>query len=132
MLDAPETLPSDPGQLRETAEGLLDLVKAQALKIAKLEHRLAGHNRHRFGSKSESLDQLQLRLEEEETAAAPVVGEDAPDIDAEGQKAKPKGRPLPPELPRIDQVLTPGDACTCGGRLRVIAECLTSAPTGQI
>lgn len=125
MLDAPKTLPSDPEDLRETAEGLLDLVKAQALRIAKLEHQLAGHNRHRFGSKSESLDQLQLRLEEEETAAAQVAGEDVPDGDAEGQKAKPKRKPLPPELPRIDQVLTPGEACTCGGKLRTIAEDVT-------
>lgn len=125
MLDAPKTLPSDPGELRDTAEGLLDLVKAQALKIAKLEHQLAGHNRHRFGSKSESLDQLQLRLEEEETAAAQVACEDVPDCDAEGRKAKPKRKPLPPELPRIDQVLTPGEACTCGGKLRTIAEDVT-------
>mgnify|MGYP003122066253 CR=1 FL=1 len=125
MLDAPKTLPSDPGELRDTAEGLLDLVKAQALKIAKLEHQLAGHNRHRYGSKSESLDQLQLRLEEEETAAAQVADADAPDGDAEGQKAKPKRKPLPPELPRIDQVLTPGEACTCGGKLRAIAEDVT-------
>nr|WP_011102833.1 IS66 family transposase [Ruegeria sp. PR1b]AAN05207.1 RC134 [Ruegeria sp. PR1b] len=125
MLDAPKILPSDPEDLRETAEGLLDLVKSQALRIAKLEHQLAGHNRHRFGSKSESLDQLQLRLEEEETAAAQVVGEDVPDGDAEGQKVKPKRKPLPPELPRIDQVLTPGEACTCGGQLRTIAEDVT-------
>ncbi|MFV1492443.1 IS66 family transposase zinc-finger binding domain-containing protein [Phaeobacter sp. JH18-32] len=125
MLDAPKTLPSDPGELRETAEGLLDLVKAQALRIAKLEHQLAGHNRHRFGSKSESLDQLQLHLEEEETAAAQVADEDVPDGDAEGQKAKPKRKPLPPELPRIDQVLTPGEACKCGGKLRTIAEDVT-------
>ncbi|WP_260003250.1 IS66 family transposase [Leisingera caerulea] len=125
MLDAPKTLPSDPGELRDTAEGLLDLVKAQALKIAKLEHQLAGHNRHRFGSKSESLDQLQLRLEEEETAAAQVASADAPDGDAEGQKVKPKRKPLPPELPRIDQVLTPGEACKCGGKLRAIAEDVT-------
>ncbi|UWQ57769.1 IS66 family transposase [Leisingera caerulea] len=118
-------MPSDPGELRDTAEGLLDLVKAQALKIAKLEHQLAGHNRHRYGSKSESLDQLQLRLEEEETAAAQVADADAPDGDAEGQKAKPKRKPLPPELPRIDQVLTPGEACTCGGKLRAIAEDVT-------
>lgn len=125
MLDAPKTLPSDPGELRETAEGLLDPVKSQALKIAKLEHQLAGHNRHRFGSKSESLDQLQLRLEEEETAAAQVAGAEAPDGDAKGQKVKPKRKPLPPELPRIDQVLTPGEACTCGGQLRAIAKDVT-------
>jgi transposase len=64
MLEALEPLPSDPDDLRDAAEGLLDLVKAQALKIAKLEHQLAGHNRHRFGSKSETMDQLQLKLEE--------------------------------------------------------------------
>ena len=124
MLDAPKTLPSDPGQLRATAEGLLDLVKAQALRIAKLEHQLAGHNRHRFGSKSENLDQLQLRLEEE-TAAAQNADAGSSDGDAKGQKVKPRRKPLPPELPRIDQVLTPGDACTCGGKLRAISEDVT-------
>ena len=52
------------------AEGLVSLVKSQALRIAKLEHQLAGLRRHRFGSTSESLDQLQLGLEDEEIAAA--------------------------------------------------------------
>ena len=80
MLDAPKILPADPGELRETAEGLLDLVKAQALKIAKLEHQLSGHNRHRFGSRSESMDQLQLKLEEEETAAAHEAPKAAIDV----------------------------------------------------
>ena len=61
MLNTPETLPSDPAELRRTAEGLVQLVKSQALKIAKLEHQLAGHRRQRFGSKSETMDQLQLR-----------------------------------------------------------------------
>ena len=42
------------------------MVKAQALKIAKLEHQLAGHNRHWFGCRSESMEQLLLTLEEEE------------------------------------------------------------------
>ncbi|AHD00907.1 IS66 family transposase [Leisingera methylohalidivorans] len=122
MLDAPNTLPSDPGELHETAEGSLDLVKAHALRVAKLERQLAGHNRLRFGSKPESLDQLLLRLEEEETAAAQVAGEDAPDGDAEGQEAKPKRKPPPPppEMPRIDQILTPGEDCKCGGKLRTI------------
>ena len=103
----------------------MELAKAQALKIAKLEHQLAGHNRHRFGSKSESADQLdlQLRLEEEETAAAksappePKTGADA--------KTKPKRKPLPPELPRNGTVLSPGDGCACGGKLRTIAEDVT-------
>lgn len=56
MLDAPRTTPPDPGKLRELAEGLIDLVRAQALRVTELEHQLTGHNRHRFGSKPESLD----------------------------------------------------------------------------
>ncbi|MFV1527559.1 IS66 family transposase [Phaeobacter sp. JH20_10] len=118
-------MPADPGELRETAEGLLDLVKAQALRIAKLEHQLAGHNRHRFGSKSESMDQLQLKLEEEETAAAHEAPKPAADVADQEPKAKPKRKPLPPELPRFDQVLSPGEACQCGGKLRSISEDIT-------
>ena len=43
--------------------------KSQALQIEKLKHEPAGHRRHRFGSRP-TLDQLQLRLEDEEIAAA--------------------------------------------------------------
>ena len=38
--------------------------------IEKLKHQLAGMRRHRFGSSSEALDQLELTLEEEEIARA--------------------------------------------------------------
>ena len=69
MLSETQALPDDPAELREAAEGLVSLVKSQALRIAKLEHQLAGLRRHRFGSTSETLDQLQLELEEEEIAA---------------------------------------------------------------
>ena len=123
MLNTAETLPSDPAELRRTAEGLVQLVKSQALKIAKLEHQLAGHRRQRFGSKSETMDQLQLRLEEEEIAAsktmAPVQNDNAE------PKAKPKRKPLPAELPRNEEVLSPGEACACGGKLRVLGEDVT-------
>ena len=124
MLEAPKSLPSDPAALRVTAEGLMELAKAQALKIAKLEHQLAGHNRHRFGARSESADQLdlQLRLEEEETAAASSMPSPEPKTDAD---AKEKRKPLPPELPRNDTVLSPGDECACGGKLRTISEDMT-------
>ena len=123
MLDAPKSLPSDPAELREAAQGLLDTVKAQALKIAKLEHQLAGHRQHRFGARSETSDQLQLQLEEEETAAARI----APTVD-EGEaekKEKPKRKPLPPELPRNEEILSPGETCACGGNLRTISEDVT-------
>ncbi|MEM8580349.1 MAG: IS66 family transposase [Pseudomonadota bacterium] len=124
MLDAPKSLPSDPTELRAAAEGLVELAKAQALKMAKLEHQLAGHRRHRFGAKSETADQLdlELQLEEEETAAARIVPPD--DADVTEKKTKPKRKPLPPELPRNEEVLLP-DECTCGGKLRKIGEDVT-------
>ena len=125
MLDDASKLPDDPQELKSVAVQLATTVKALALEIERLKHQLAGHLRHRFGSKSEASDQLdlQLRLEEEETAAVRV----APTID-EGEpepKEKPKRKPLPSTLPRIEEVLTPGDACACGGALRAISEDVT-------
>jgi len=125
MLTAPKSLPSDPGELRVSAEGLVELAKAQALEIEKLKHQLAGHNRHRFGSKSETADQLnlQLQLEEEETAAARTAPPE--EASAPEPKQKPKRKPLPPNLPRNEQVLSPGETCKCGGDLRSIGEDVT-------
>ncbi|MEM1149248.1 MAG: IS66 family transposase [Pseudomonadota bacterium] len=124
MFDAPKSLPTDPVELRVAAESLVELAKSQALEIERLKHQLAGHQRHRFGSISESTDQLnlQLQLEEEETAAART----APLEDAEAEpKQKPKRKPLPPTLSRNEQVLSPGDTCKCGGALRAIGEDVT-------
>ena len=56
MLDQTKSLPDDPSELRSIAAQLAATVKSQALKIAKLEHQLAGHRRHRFGSTSETMD----------------------------------------------------------------------------
>ena len=125
MFITPKSLPSDPAELRVAAEGLVELAKLQALQIEKLKHQLAGHQRHRFGSKSESSDQLnlELKLEEEETAAARIASpEDAPDPEP---KQKPKRKPLPPTLPRNEQVLSPGETCKCGGELRSLGEDVT-------
>ncbi len=125
MLRVPNILPSDPIELRSTAEGLVVLAKSQALEIEKLKHQLNGHQRHRFGSKSESADQLnlELRLEEEETAAARTAlldmgGDSEP-------KQKPKRKPLPPTLPRKEQILSPGESCACGGDLRTLGDDVT-------
>ena len=57
-------------------------IKARDLQIEKLKHQLAGMRRHRFGSSSESLEQLELSLEEAELAAAteePPEPEQAPE-----------------------------------------------------
>src|SRR3954470_19545299 len=126
MLSETQALPEDPAELREAAESLVALVKSQALRIAKLEHQLAGLRRHRFGSTSESLDQLQLRLEDEEIGAAEAdkaVPMSGPTATPEGV---PKRKPLPAHLSRRETVLSPGDACAaCGGKLKPLGEDVT-------
>ncbi len=72
MLDDAKNLPDDPSELKDLVTLLARELKNCDLKIADLQDRLAGQNRHRFGSRSESLDQLQLALENEEIAVAAV------------------------------------------------------------
>ena len=100
-------------------------IRTRDYRIEKLEHQLAGLRQHRFGQRSEALDQLELTLEEEEIA--PAV--EAPVEDAattENPKGKPKRKPLPDHLPRNDEVLSPGDACSsCGGSLKTLGEDIT-------
>ena len=96
--------------------------------IEKLKHQLAGMRRHRFGSSSEALDQLELTLEDEEIAqAAETPVEDVAEAPIpNGAKRKPKRKPLPSHLPRNETVLSPGDACSdCGGRLKHLGEDVT-------
>ena len=70
MLNDLKSLPDDPVELQGMVTLLATEVKSQALMIEKLQHQLHGANRHRFGSTSETLDQLQLSLENEEIVAA--------------------------------------------------------------
>ena len=125
MLDDAKELPNDPAALK----GLVaSEVKHQALFIEKLKHQLAGMRQHRFGSRSEALDQLALALEDQEIAAS--AQEPAPD-DAKADrptapKGKPKRKPLPGHLPRNEEILSPGDACgQCGGKLKTLGEDVT-------
>lgn len=69
-------------------------MKAQALMIEKLQHQLHGANRHRFGSKSESMDQLQLFAENEEIAQATTETKQSPPAEPVEPKGKPKRKPL--------------------------------------
>ena len=126
MLDDAQKLPDDPSELKELVTLLAAELKNRDLKIADLQHRLAGHNRHRFGTKAENLDQLQLSLENEEITASVVSAPTEPSPDAAGQpKNKPRRKPLPDHLDRNDTVLSPGATCTCGGKLRVISDDVT-------
>ena len=92
------------------------------LLIEKLKHQLAGLRRQRFGTASETLDQLELGLEDEEIGrAADTIPDPPPDT-----KRQPKRRPLPDHLPREETHLTPGDRCSaCGGRLKRLGEDIT-------
>lgn len=91
MLDDASKLPNDPAELKTVAVQLASTVKSQALEIARLKHQLAGHHNHRFGSKSETSNQLDLQLRlEEETATARV----APSVDEVGPEPKDKPKRL--------------------------------------
>lgn len=133
MLETPRTLPSDPDELRAVAQQLRDLARSQALKIEKLEHQLAGHRKARFGSRSESLDQLAFDLSEDREIAAAAAamqeetgrGEDQVDVDTPG-KRKHSRAPLPDHLERRPEILSPGETCSnCGGTLRTLGEEVT-------
>ena len=125
MLDVVKSLPEDPDELRQFTAILLAEVKSQAMLIEKLRHQLAGHRNHRFGSSSESIEQLQLALETSEIAIARMTARlRLPD---EEPRDKPKRRSIPDHIPRQEIELTTGDdACAqCGGTLRRLGEDVT-------
>ena len=125
MLNVEKTLPKDPDELRQFTALLLAEVKSQAVLIEKLRHQLAGQRHHRFGSSSESIEQLQLALETSEIAVAKMTAKlRLPD---EEPKDKPKRRPIPDHIPRMEIELTTGDddCAQCGGGLRRLGEDVT-------
>ncbi len=95
-----------PSDLPEDVGALHGLIVHQALEIEKLKHQLAILRRHRFGSKSEGLDQLELGIEDlEETASeagTPSTSSDPVSSDTPDLMKKPKRKPLPEHLPRED------------------------------
>jgi transposase len=139
MLEAPEDMPGDVAALQAmigVRDAEIDLTKqkltifeteirSRDYQIEKLKHELAGLRRHRFGSKSESLDQLELTLEEQEIARAadaPAVDDTDESVEDE-PKRKPRRKALPEHLHRNDQVLSPGEECSaCGGALKTLGE----------
>ena len=124
MLDTTQSLPEAPDDLRRFTALLLAEVKSQAMLIEKLRHQLVGHWSHRFGTSSETIEQLQLALEVSEISIAKMTAQlRLP----EEPKDKPKRRPIPGHIPRMEVELTAGDDdCThCGGRLRRLGEDVT-------
>jgi len=134
MFDAAQNLPDDPSQLKGMVaalasenQALSGELKSRDVLIEKLKHQLAGLRRHRFGTSSEALDQLELVLEGEEIAAAASEAfQTARTATPSHDAAQPKRKPLPDHLPRDEQVLSPGTVCEdCGGKLRFLGEDVT-------
>jgi len=125
MLDVTRSLPENPAELRAFTTHLLAEVNAQAVLIQKLQHPLAGHPAHRFGASSETSDQLQLALEMSGIAIAAMTAKRRQPEDAAADK--PKRKPIPDHIPRIEVGLTPGsaDCARCGGKLRRLGEDVT-------
>lgn len=129
MLKDLDITPADPAKLRALNRALAAEVKALSLKVEQLQHQLHGANRHRFGSRSEGLDQLNLDLlEDAEIAEAAEAQAAAPDPakDVGKPKREHSRKPLPDHLAREDEVLSPGDDCgRCGAALRTLGEDVT-------
>ena len=125
MISDVKTLPDDPALLKGLIASLTSELTSRDVLIAKLQHQLSGLRRHQFGSRSESIDQLELILEEQEIArAAEVRATQANPL--QGEKQQPKRRPLPESLPREEVMLSPGSACAaCGGKLHELGRDVT-------
>lgn len=106
--------PEDAAELRAVNRLLADEVRALNLKVEQLQHQLAGHKRHRFGSTSENLDQLNLALQESEEIVA-AAGEQAAQLSqnsADNPARQHSRNPLPDHLDRHDEVLLPGEGAS--------------------
>lgn len=118
MSDVADPLPKDVADLQ-------GLARYRVVLIEKLKHQLAGLLRHRFGTSSEALDQLELTLEETEISSA-AVPVDQPIAVPSPEKDQPKRRPLPDHLPRNEEVLSPVEVFgRCGGKLKHLGDDVT-------
>ena len=99
------------------------MVKSQSLMIQKLMLQLAAHRRHRFGTRSESLDQLDLALDEVDCNAGASTPADIVEGVSNDDEA-PKRKRLPAHLPRYRQTFAPAstDCPCCGKPMRKMAE----------
>jgi transposase len=134
-------LPNDPillqKMLREMAEVMETeraelktvkaTVKAQELKIEKLEHRVARLLRVQFGRSSEKMNIAQLRLMFDEVEMPEPANDQEPSAPARKAARKPGNRaPLPAHFPRQTVEHQPGPCAEgCSGRTTQIDEAVT-------
>ena len=133
MLGTLRSLPEDPDELRGLVGLMGEEIKALTLKVEDLQGQLAGHRKARFGSKSESIDQLAFDLQEDREIAEAATAQqsetdqiDATVGDDQPGKRKHSRAPLPDHLERQTEVLSSGETCAeCGGSLRALGEDVT-------
>jgi len=136
--DPADTLPDDIDALKvallaeRAARRELEARAAGAeAMIAHLKLLIARYKRDRFDSSAERgrkvLDQLEIQLEELETAAAEAAQAEPEATTVRSfQRARPVRAPLPAHLPRERVVLPAPTACPCcGGRLAKLGETIT-------
>jgi transposase len=115
-----------PSELPDDVDALKGLVLEQSYLIEKLKAQLAEMRRYRFGVKSESLDQLELMIEDLEVKAAEELPADLfaeEPSDEVAEKDQPKRKPLPDHLPREEIVHAPeADCIHCGTPMRRLGE----------
>lgn len=123
-------IPTDPQNLQAFAQQVKsDYLALQArhkaeiqnrdMMITKLRHQLFGLRKDKFGSSGEGLDQLGLRLEDEETGQELNIATTDSDVaDEASPKVRPIRRALPKHLPRTDVKHLPDAPCAgCGADL---------------
>ena len=75
MLETAQTLPDNVADLQAMVAARNADIQVRDILIEKLKHQLAGMRSHRFGASSETIDQLQLTLEDKEIAQAAECAE---------------------------------------------------------
>ena len=136
-------IPDNPAALRRYAEQLqadyaaLDArhkadVLHKDMMITKLRHQLFGLRKDKFGSSGEGLDQLGLRLKDEETGQEQHVASLEASDDEVPLKNKAVRRTLPEHLSRTDVKLMPDAPCAgCGADLDDSAKTLCTKVLGE-
>ncbi len=120
----------DPEALRALVRAQQSELDSRETEIESLKLLILKLKRMHFGPRAEKFDrdiqQLELRLEDLEAnqAAADPVPTPLVTIASGETRRKPARRPLPAELPRETETMTPRqEACPdCGGRLRMLGE----------
>jgi transposase len=120
----PASLPNDIDELKRLVLEQQAKLVASTIEIEHLKLLIAKLRRLQFGRSSEKvsreIEQLELRLEELQTAQAQTV---VAQLSPPAHKEHPVRRPLPDHLPREEVVHQPARSCPeCGGELRRLGE----------